>query len=168
MLIQYALFLPLGVFVALGVAFAAAGISLLRKIAACRRWPTVTGTVTRTDIESITEDDDSDAGRSHRSPRETTYTGVKIRYAFSVAGRDYQSTRRHVGRPILSGGTRTAARVLAKYPPNSHVTVHYNPANPAEAVLEPTNLGNVYFALTGVVMFGGIGLLGASCMWFIL
>jgi hypothetical protein len=168
MLFQYALFLPLGVAVTLGAAFAAAAVGLLRKITACRRWPTVTGKVMRTSIESITVDDDSEAGRSHREPRETTYTGATVRYAFSVAGHDYQSTRRHVGRPILFGGTRTAARVLAKYPPNSQVMVHYNPANPAEAVLEPTNLGNVYLALTGVVMFGGIGLLMMCSLWLIM
>lgn len=168
MLIQYAIFLPLGMCVALGGACAAAAVGLLRKSAACRRWPTVTGKVMRTCIESVTEDDDSDAGRSHRSPSETTYTGATIRYAFSVAGRDYQSTRRHVGRPVFSSGSRAAARVLAKYPQNGQVTVHYNPDNPAEAVLEPANLANVYLSLAGVIMFGGFGLLGVSALWSVL
>jgi hypothetical protein len=165
MLVQYFIFTFLGVFVALGAAFAGAAVGLLRKIAACRRWPTVTGKVMRTRLDSMVEDDDSDAGRSHRSPRETEYFGATIRYAFSVAGREYQSTRRYIGRPVLSGSPRAAAKVLAKYPPDAAVTVHYNPANPAEAVLEPGNLANVNMALIAAIGFGGGGLLAMACVW---
>jgi hypothetical protein len=154
--------------VAFGAACAGAAVGLLRRIAACRRWPTVTGKVMSARIDSFTEEDDSDAGRSHRTPRETTYSDARIRYAFSVAGRDYQSTRRYLGRPVFSGGSRTAAKVLAKYPPNAPVTVHYNPANPAEAVLEPGNLANVHLALIAAIGFGGIGLLFISCLWSVL
>jgi hypothetical protein len=168
MLVYYIAFPPLAVFVAFGAACAAVAVGLMRKVAACRRWPTVTGKVMSTRMESFVEDDDSDASRSRRTPRETEYSGATIRYAFSVAGRDYQSTRRYMGRPIFTGSSRATARVLAKYPPNALVTVHYNPANPAEAVLEPGNLENVHLALIAAVGFGGGGLLMMWCLWSVL
>jgi Protein of unknown function (DUF3592) len=64
-----------------------------------------------------------------------------------------------VGRPVLSGA-RLAAATVAKYPSNAPVPVFYNPANPAEAMLEPANLINARMALLGAASFGGIGALG--------
>ena len=169
MLFQYAILLPLIVMVALGALFGLKTASLLRKIAACTRWPTVTGKVIRTGSESYVEDNSTEATDSdhpHRGPRqETVYTGAIIRYAFSVAGRDYQSTRRYVGRPVLSGSPRDAAKVLARYPLNAPVTVHYNPSNPAEAMLEPANLANVWLALAVAIVFGGFGSLALWLLW---
>ncbi|HUI97866.1 MAG TPA: DUF3592 domain-containing protein [Xanthobacteraceae bacterium] len=169
MLFHYAILLPLIAAVALGALFALKTVSLLRKIAACTRWPTVTGKVIGTRTESYVDDNTTEATDSdhpHRGPgAETEYTGAIIRYAFSVAGRGYQSTRRYVGRPVLSGSPRGAAKVLAKYPLNGAVTVHYNPANPAEAMLEPANLANVWLALAVAVVFGGIGSLALWLLW---
>jgi len=169
MLIHHALFLPLIMSIAIGVLIALKTVSLLRKIAACTRWPTVTGKVIRTGTEGFVEDNSTaatDSDHPDRRPREETeFTGAVIRYAFRVAGRDYQSTRRYVGRPVLSGSPRTAAKVLAKYPVNALVTVHYNPANPAEAMLEPANLANVWLALPFAIGFGGFGSFLLWLLW---
>jgi hypothetical protein len=60
---------------------------------------------------------------------------------------------------------KAAAATVAKYPPHAPVTVHYNPVNPAEAVLEPSNLANAHLALTAAIGFGGVGLLMLLAMW---
>ncbi len=155
-------YLVLGAVIALGALFALNGLLVLRKIVAGRGWPTVPGKVMRT--LTVTQVDDNltevaparDRGRRYRAD---VYSGAIVRYAYRVGGRDYQSTRRYAGRPVLSGSAALTAKVLAKYPPDADVTVHYNPANPAEAMLEPMNLANVYVSLVGAVAFGGFGLL---------
>jgi len=160
MLLHYAILLPLIMSVALGALVAVGAVSVLRKSAASRRWPTVTGKVISTGIDGWVEDNSTAATDSDHPDRrrdDTEYTGAVIRYAFRVAGSDYQSTRRYVGRPVLAGSPRATARVLAKYPVNSPVMVHYNPANPAEAMLEPANLANFWLALLSAIVFGGFG-----------
>lgn len=157
-------YLVLGAAIALGAAFALNGIVLVRKILACRGWPTAPGkvirTLTVTQVEDNATDDTSrDRGR-RRAP--VVYTGAIIRYAYRVDGRDFQSTRRYAWRPVLTGSAAATARVVARYPLNADVTVHYNPANPAEAMLEPTNLANVYVSLVGAVAFGGFGLMALA------
>ncbi|MCU0514995.1 MAG: DUF3592 domain-containing protein [Anaerolineae bacterium] len=57
-----------------------------------------------------------------------------IVYEYAVDGRTYHSTRINAG--LTMGGTFIAQQTLDRYPPGSPVTVYYNPANPAEAVLE--------------------------------
>ena len=160
MLLHYAVILPLIMSVAIGALVAVNAVSLLRKVAACTRWPTVTGKVMSTGVEGFVEDNSTastDSDHPGRRRDDTEYTGAVIRYAFRVAGHDYQSTRRCVGRPVLTGSPRATARVLAKYPVNALVMVHYNPANPAEAMLEPANLANVWLALIFAIAFGGFG-----------
>ena len=46
--------------------------------------------------------------------------------------------------------------------------VHYNPDNPTEAMLEPSNLANANLALGAAVGFGGLGLLAVLLVWNIL
>ena len=169
MLIDYVAFALPGGAVALGVLFLAKAVSLVRKVVACTHWPTVTGKIINAQTETQIEDDSTEVDRPRRRRRrEQVYVGAAIRYAFSVAGRDYQSTRRYVGRPVLSGNPGAAAAVLAKYPPDAPVLVHYNPSNPAEAMLEPSNLANVYLALGVGVGFGVCGLIGLSVLWAVL
>jgi hypothetical protein len=162
-------FLLPGVAVALGVLFAMKTLSLRREARACAHWPTVTGTIiaARVDtavVDNITETDE----HGHVRPDDKVVT-ASVRYAYRVADRDYQSTRLYPGRPVFSGNSCAAAAVVAKYPPNATVAVHYNPANPAEAMLEPLNFANANLALAAALSFGGFGLLAfvlmASVQW---
>ena len=85
-------------------------------------------------------------------------------YAYQVGGRDYRSTRLYAGRPVLSGSPKIAEAIIAKYPPGASVSVFYNPANPAEAMLEPLNFENAKVALIAAIGFGGCGLLALLLM----
>src|SRR5262249_32922340 len=110
-------------------------------------------------IDNITETDER--GRVRADEEVST---ASIRDAYRVGDRDYQSTRIYVGRPVFTGSRRAAAAVVAKYPPNATVPVHYNPANPAQAMLEPLNFANANLALAVALGFGGFGLLALVLM----
>jgi len=76
----YSIILVLGV-----VATGAIGLSILRGQRS-RRWPTTSGTILSSSI-SVHESHDDDGSTS------TTY-GVDLLYRYSVAGKEYQGTRR--------------------------------------------------------------------------
>ncbi len=86
-------------------------------------------------------------------------------YVYRVAGQDYQSTRIYPGRPVFSGNPGAAAAMITRYPAHARVSVHYNPANPAEAVLEPSNLANAKLALMAAFGFAVPGLLAFLAVW---
>lgn len=158
--VPWFVFLVPGLAVALGLAFAVEAVRVFRTARACAGWPTVMGRILAARVETVLIDDsDTDTDSDHRHRREPTeVSGAIIRYAYRVAGHDYQSTRLYAGRPVLSGGGAAAATV-AKYPPNASVAVYYDPGNPAVAMLEPLNLINAKVASIGAAAFAGIGLL---------
>ncbi len=59
-----------------------------------------------------------------------------VEYAYRVDGRDHHGARIAFGAEV-AGGRALAEATTARYPKGSAVTVHYDPANPAFAVLEP-------------------------------
>jgi hypothetical protein len=142
--------------------FAAAGLVSTLSIAGDRRsasaaadWPQATGKI----IESVAE--------SHREmsaagqPRMTVWS-PRIEYRYSVAGRDYRSSHVAYG-AIVSGGKAMADKIVARYPQGQAVVVHYDPANPALAVLEtevahaPGTMLIAAAFFAGAAYFSGIG-----------
>jgi hypothetical protein len=156
-------------FVVLGIVLGVASVRSRRQAFACAGWPTAPGRIMgariHTEIEdNLTASDQGEGSHRHR-PAEEELSGANVRYAYRVGGRDYQSTRIYVGRPVLSGNPRDAAAIVAKYPPNTQVSIHYNPSNPAEAVLEPLNLINAFVLLLGALGFGLSGLVALFAAW---
>jgi len=151
-------------FVALGGVFALEAVGLRRQGRAYARWPVASGRIlgTRRDVELVENNDDRRDGRRHE--QYDTFFGTTVSYAYQVAGRDYRSTRLYAGRPVLSGSPKIAEAIIAKYPPGASVSVFYNPANPAEAMLEPLNFENAKVALIAAIGFGGCGLLALLLM----
>jgi hypothetical protein len=97
--------------------------------AASANCPTATGTVldSRVDMRFRTGGGDS-ANRE-------SYLGL-VRYRYSVAGQDYESSNRRYPNPGYAMNESEAAAVVARYSVGSVVRVYYNPAKPAEACLE--------------------------------
>lgn len=93
--------------------------SLIRQIRA-GAYPTVTGTIVDSRIKS-----DQEADRSY---------WPAIRFAYVVAGRRYESDHYDYLIPY-HGQLEYARSVVARFPNGRKVTVHYNPQNPADAVL---------------------------------
>lgn len=94
------------------------------------------------------------------APGRSRYFLPHVRYRYTV-GRDYEGTRIRFG--SLNCRSSAAARAIVQpYPANAPVMVRYDPANPAESVLElQTSSGNAKVAIVfGVIMaLGGLLLL---------
>ena len=158
-MIPWFVWLVPAVFVALGGVFAVQVVRLRRQARACARWPVAPGKIlaAHRDVQLLENDDDRRGGA--RGKPYDTFFGATVSYAYRVGGRDYRSTRLYVGRPVLSGSPKAAEAIIAKYPPGATVSVFYNPANPAEAMLEPLNFASANLALIAAIGFAGPGLL---------
>jgi hypothetical protein len=105
-------------------------VSDMRRAVTAARWPTMTGTI----LSSIAE--------SHRSlvPGGRGQTVIQwspvVEYSYRVQGRDYHGSRLAFGADV-AGPRDFAEAIVARYPAGREVTVHFNPANPSFAVLEP-------------------------------
>lgn len=104
-----------------------------RKAEAAASWPTATGTVVSSAVrEKVETDSEGDS--------ETAYY-PEVSYAWTVNG------QRHTGRRIQFGETprflrETAAQAVCdRYRAGASIPVRYDPANPAEAVLETRKPG---------------------------
>jgi hypothetical protein len=146
-------------FAVLGFVFALKSISLTRQGRVCAQWPVALGRILEVRGEVRLVEDNND-----RRHRDDAFFGADVKYAYQVAGRDYRSTRLYVGRPVLTGSPKIAQDIIAKYRPGTKVSVFYNPANPAEAMLEPLNFANAKVALIAAIGFGGLGLLALLLM----
>jgi len=115
---------------------------------ASRSWLSVPGAVVATEVRMKR----SGMGRHQR----VQYTPL-VAYHYTVDGRAYQGTRIHFGM-LVFGFEGPANRALAPYPVGAPVQVHYDPANPADSVLEAGVVtGNMRFgvyASIGVAIFG--------------
>jgi hypothetical protein len=108
-------------------------------------WPTAPGTIT------VSEP----AGQRGHS--------WELEYAYSVAGLQYNGTK-YAYDPMPIQGNEEVLRHIAVYPVGAEVTVHYDPDNPAEAVLRPGLRGCTLwialfltpFILIGVGMWLGL------------
>ena len=76
-----------------------------------------------------------------------------ITYGYSVAGQSHTASR--VNLSLAGSNLNESSRIVNAHPVNSDVTVYYNPADPAEAVLEPGPKGGSTTTLLAALMFVG-------------
>jgi hypothetical protein len=153
-MIPWFAFLIPAMFVVFGGVFALKSASLRRQGRICAQWPVISGKVLESHAEVKAVENPND-----RRHRDDVFFGATVSYAYRVSDRDYRSTRLYEGRPVFGGSPKAAQDILAKYPAGASVSVFYNPANPAEAMLEPLNFANARLALILGIGFGGFGLL---------
>lgn len=130
------------------------------------RWPTTSGKiVTSAIIEETIENKNDDDKRIERL---TKRYRADLRYAYRVGQRDYIGTNALGEWTPIYGVRDQAEKAIADYPAGRSVTVHYDPAQPGAAVLEPGNpqgsfaplvLGAL-FAIAGVVLLAFFGAVG--------
>lgn len=101
-------------------------------------WPTTSGTLL---ARELAEDSDSDG---------TTYR-VKVRYAYTVAGRRYESDRLAFGYMGTSGQASHQA-IYDKLSSGNTVQVRYDPADPSQAALAY----GMNKSILMVMLFGGV------------
>jgi hypothetical protein len=117
-----------------------------------KSWPTTTGRILMSQIESR-------RSRSGSSGYSTTFY-PQIMYEYDLGGQRFQSNQINRGVMLSYGMTSMAQQKTMQYPVGSNVLVYYNPMNPSESVLETGASG-------GSKILMGIGLmifLFAACM----
>jgi hypothetical protein len=129
----------------MGVFLLLFGLMWLRQGMKEVHWPTVSGTIVSSKVESFKS---LSAGGTRGSTHVTMYRAAVV-YAYEVAGRSYQS--RQIRREELSGSEDFAKGLVAQYAAGSSVRVRYNPDNAADAILESS-------AVVGLVVLWGLAL----------
>lgn len=118
----FAFFLPAGA-IAVGLGAAVQFFTLWRLKSASRRWPTVTGTITRSEvIEELREIEDKDRAETKREPR---YRSA-VQFSYRVDGRDYSSDTLQWGWSAIYGNREQPDSIVAKYPKGASVQAHYD------------------------------------------
>lgn len=97
------------------------------KANAALKWPVVKGVVTKSEVLE-------DYLRTATGTVNPSYT-PSVTYEFRANGQKYSAERVIFGRPKFS--FMVANDILDRFPEGAEVDVHYNPSNPADAVLLP-------------------------------
>lgn len=140
------------------LAFGGVGVFLLyrgwqqRKLAdASKSWPSVPGQVVESHVAAgWSEDSEGDRRRSYTA---------EVTYSYQVNGQTFTSRQVSFGAKASHGKPEPAQAVVNTYAAGRAVTVYFDPANPAEAVLERRAGGLGITFVMGVVF-----LLIAVCM----
>lgn len=129
------------------------GYTLWRQVRA-ESWPTVSGVVTKSEVESHSDSDG------------TTYS-AEISFRYQVNGQANESDTWRFGAGSSSDSSE-ARGVVRRYPVGQPVTVHYDPNDPSSAVLEVGVQGSDLFLLLFMTPFNvvmlGIWFFGAASL----
>lgn len=126
----------------------------LRQSKASASWPTTQGEI----VSSKVVREEERVERDGESTVDITYR-PEIRFGYRVGGRDYSSDSWKIGMAVSSGSPTYAETIVARYPAGRSVAVHYDPARPDEAVLEPSNRDGAGLMLVSGCAFGLVGML---------
>jgi hypothetical protein len=113
---------------------------------ASARWPTVAGTIRESRLAVEFDDTGDEIYRPN------------VRFIYRVGGREFEGSTVKWGPPATYAWRSRAAAAIAAYPAGKAVTVHYDPAKPELAVLEPLNREGMTMPLAFAAVCGGVGL----------
>jgi len=122
--------------------------------AASTSWPVTDGRITASRVERVKQGGDGKA----------TYT-ADITYEYALDGRTFEGDRVWFGDAYSASDASAFRAAVGRYPVGRAVKVHYDPAEPAESVLEPgpTWSGSaLYFIGLGLMTLGGIVTLSSA------
>jgi hypothetical protein len=128
------------------------GLPVARALRA-KRWPHAAGAVTKSAVHTV--DESTSDGSAQRLE-------VIVNYRYTVAGATYHGTRVSYFPPKWRSTYKTAAeRYRDTYAPGATVDVRYNPAAPADAVIDTgMDTSNLIASLVGVLfLLAGISVL---------
>jgi len=127
-----------------GVLILAIAVAALREAASMRRWPVAKGRVLSSRVEECR--DTVSSGTHAAATRLTLYRPVVV-YEYEADGRRFRGDRIAQSPGMDRGVSELADAVVRRYASGSAVDVRYNPARPAESVLEPRVPGSWKFAV---------------------
>jgi hypothetical protein len=141
-------------FVVVGLIFIAGGAVLQLRARArgakAQAWPTTAGVVIASEVVT-------------RAMGNSTVLIPVVTYRYEVAGAALESMGLRLGAPQFFNSKPKAEALAARYPVGSQVTVHYDPAAPATAALDPKvggGLGPLMAYAFGATL-AGLGLFAA-------
>lgn len=143
----------------LGALFGVFGVYFLYVANEALAWSSVQGTVVKAEVNTDYSFQKAAAGGMQRA---TVYYDVAVNYTYEVDGQSYFSSRSSFGQGHAASQrfrerADAEAEAASRFPAGTAVTVHYDPNNPAEAVLKPGwNWGTLAPLLIGLFL-GGSG-----------
>ncbi|MFY1825954.1 DUF3592 domain-containing protein [Myxococcus fulvus] len=118
--------------------------SSVRRQAQSASWPTAQGTITSSEVESV------------RSNKSTTH-GLKLAYTYSVDGQQLEGHKYRI-MTSRSGDLEEAQALVARFPVGARVTVHHEPGQPSEAILQAGLGGTELLVLLMLLPFNLVAL----------
>jgi len=131
----------------IGACVFAQTLVILRGVAESEHWPTVPGKIVSSELV-------------HRGSGQNATYEAELAYEYEVGGRKYSAGRLRFGGHATNRPS-AAERIVNLYPSGRTVTVHYDPDDPAVAVLEAATGRRTYVAL---VIGAFLMVAGATCM----
>jgi hypothetical protein len=128
-----------------GIVFLVWGLPPLKYSKASANWPSVQGTITKSEIETWRRE-----GKSYYQP--------DIVYTYEVNSKKFTSSKVTVGNPPSDSNMSPAKRLQNEYPVGKKVDVYYDPEAPASSALKPGIQKNdlLLAFITGVFPLMGI------------
>ena len=155
----FAFLLPLAA-IALAVAALVQYVLNRRVARASLAWPVAPGKITASKVEVESKIEHESDTRDRVVERFRPH----VAYAYRVGNADYHGSTLTWGGVALHGDSDSAEKVTRKYPVGTGVSVHYDPDDPSNAVLEPQNRQGSAMMLVVAALFGGVGLLFLTIM----
>jgi hypothetical protein len=112
-----------------GLILVGVGAALSWKGYASQSWPSIQGTVMKCEVSF------PGGGRGFRGGGTELRTELNISYFFEVDGKPYTGTEFDAGSGSLTGADIQA--MTRQHPPESKITIFYDPSNPRSCLLEP-------------------------------
>jgi hypothetical protein len=136
-----------------GLAILALVVSSLREAAAMKRWPIAIGRVLSSSVQQYK--DDAGTGHFGGSRARIVLFRPLVAYEYSVNGQRFEGHRivqsPGINRPV----PHFAQKVVDRYGAGRQIEVRYNPARPAESVLEArVPLGWIFAFVIAVGLLG--------------
>jgi hypothetical protein len=146
-------------FLALGGVLILQAFRSQRRVWESASWSVTPGVITVSRVTSHTQYDTQDRVGYRYVP--------DVQYTYTIKGQTYTGDR--VSFAILGTSQAHANAIVDRFMPGAEVSVHYNPRNPREAVLEVTQSGARFgFLLTSGILLALVGL-GIACIgWYFL
>jgi uncharacterized protein (TIGR03435 family) len=130
-------------FVVIGLVAVSVGVSMMIKSLRTEHWPVTDGVIQSAEM------------KSHSGSKGGTTYSAEVTYTYQVAGTGYTGDKVSIGQ--MSSSSEYARGILNRYPIGKKVSVHYQPGDPSEAVLETGIHGGTWICLgvgTAFTLFG--------------
>ncbi len=139
---------------AMGLVTAWFGYAFRKQATQAASWPLVTARIETSQVDQfegrLSSDDDDD---DNRDRIQTLYRPM-ISCSYEYGGLKYAGDQASLGGKVTSNSDGIAKKMIAKYPVGSTFSVHVNPANASQSVLNPSGAGAWFIWTASLVLLG--------------